>query len=321
MEYCCGVGLGEPVLAASKRAGARLLIVAIAGALVAVLVSRAPDFGVGVAGVGDAEHAAAASSPSALRRAAEIHESAAIGADGIAANVTDTTPAVQDSRGELRTIEQRAAAIIATMAERMELRRDNTYADELVQSGLSRADSDAIAHRFLTAVAACGFEEVRRQYEAQGVGYAEFVAGAERVWALGPDAGGISLESVAMLGMPCVADAAQRAGITLPRDIMARYAAFQTDVSVSRDAPPGVASRPAWAEAAEAAIRAHVAAHAAVVLTSVDVRCEGQGCFVELTGPEVPIYDFEFDVFAEQNGFERPSLSGDEHRRMVWLHR
>ena len=40
-----------------------------------------------------------------------------------------------------------------------------------------------------------------------------------------------------------------------------------------------------------------------------------------LTGRDIHIFDFEFDVFAEQNGFQHAVLRGDGNMRLVWLQR
>ena len=305
-------------MAASKRVGTQLLLVAIAGAVIAVLVTRTPDFGSSVVEAGDAGHALPVSPPSA----AELREPVAAAPTRVDDGANAAPVPTSDSRSEPPSLEQRTAALIATMAERIEVRSDNSYTDDLVKSGLSRTDSEAIAHRFFADAAACAFEETKRQYKAAGVSSAEFVAVAERVWSSNPERGGLNLDSVALLAMPCVADAAQRAGIVLPQNLMARYAALQAEADSSRGQPVPIAEpRPPWAEAAEAAIRTHVAAYPAVVLTHLDVLCQARGCSVVLEGPDVPIYDLAFDVFAEQNGFDGARVGGVENRRVVWLQR
>jgi hypothetical protein len=45
------------------------------------------------------------------------------------------------------------------------------------------------------------------------------------------------------------------------------------------------------------------------------------GCYVVLVGRDIPIFDFDFDAFAEQNGFARALLRGESNRRVVWLER
>jgi len=298
-------------LATRKGAVARLLIVSIVGALAAVVILRALDSSIESAG---SAGAVSATSPIAAR-----------GADARSESTVTTAPTRVESElhaaPHAQSLEQRAAAVRNEMAERMALEGHDAYADGLVKSGLSRADSDAVVRRFLADVAACAFETARRQYAAQGADFAEFVAGAERVWSQESAAAGIRLDSVAMTDMPCVADAAQRAGIVLPADLVARYAARVPDV-LSRDGPalPSVA-RPRWADAMEAAIRGHLASYPTLVLTRVYAQCGERGCFVVMDEPDVPIFDLEFDVFAERNGFDHAVVGGDERRRTIWLPR
>jgi hypothetical protein len=40
-----------------------------------------------------------------------------------------------------------------------------------------------------------------------------------------------------------------------------------------------------------------------------------------MVGRAIRIFDLEFDVFAEQNGFGRAVLRGDSNARSVWLPR
>lgn len=302
---------------------AQLVIVSIAGAMTAMLIVRALGSSTGRARSDEPVDAVSVPLPlpTAARTAAPLAPSTATAAPARAGRELDATlETPQLSQPDTPSLEQRATSVKSRMAERLELQSGEAYANGLTKSGLSRADSDALARRFFAEVAECAFEAARKQYAAAGTNFAEFVAGAERVWSQGND-GGIRVDSVAMREMPCVADAAQRAGIVLPPDLVARYAARAPD-ELSRDGAelPAVA-RPPWADAMEAAIRAHVARYPKVAHTSLYAECKANGCLVVIEGRDVPIFELEFDVFAERNGFDHARVSGDDARRVVWLQR
>jgi hypothetical protein len=301
-----------------RRVGKQLLIGAIAGALIAVLTDRLLERD-RVPAV-EREHDVAATATSTAARA-DADQPAAIASPPVTDRGDATPASVQGSDGEPPALERRAAAVIAKMAARLDMHGDNSYANSLVQSGLSRIDSETVVARFYADVAKCGFEEARRRAETRGTTYTQFLAEAELVWSSAPEDIDINVASVALLSMPCVADAAQRAAIALPPDLMARYAAFEAGAGATPEQEPADVPPPQWARAMEAAIRAHVARYPAVVLTNLDARCNERGCAVVLEGDDVPVYDLEFDVFAEQNGFHHASVNGRGGHRVVWLPR
>jgi len=71
----------------------------------------------------------------------------------------------------------------------------------------------------------------------------------------------------------------------------------------------------------EGRIRDHVASRPELGVTDVLVDCREAGCYVVLAGRDIPIFDFDFDAFAEQNGFARALLRGESNRRLVVLER
>jgi hypothetical protein len=302
---------------------AQLVIVSIAGAMTATLIVRALGSSTGRARSDEPVDAVSLPLPlpTAARGAAPLEPSTATAAPARAGRDLDATLAAPRlSLPDAPSLEQRATSVKSRMAERLELQSGEAYANGLAKSGLSRADSDAIARRFFADVAECAFEGARKQYAAAGTDFAELVAGAERVWSQENDAG-IGVEVVAMREMPCVADAAQRAGIVLPPDLVARYAARVPDELSRSAAEFPHAARPPWADAMEAAIRAHLARYPSVALTSLYAECKANGCSVVIQGRDIPIFDLEFDVFAERNGFDHALVSGDDARRVVWLQR
>ena len=71
----------------------------------------------------------------------------------------------------------------------------------------------------------------------------------------------------------------------------------------------------------ESRIRDHVASRPDLGVTDALVDCRQAGCTVMLVGRDIRVFEFDFDVFAEQNGFARAVLRGERNRRLVWLER
>ena len=71
----------------------------------------------------------------------------------------------------------------------------------------------------------------------------------------------------------------------------------------------------------ESRIRQYVASRPVPEITQVVVRCIEEGCNVTLVGDDIRIFDLQFDVFAEQNGFQHAVLGGDKELGLVWLQR
>ena len=204
--------------------------------------------------------------------------------------------------------EQRAAGIKRAMSEALASSRED-FAKELVAQGLGSADSEQIAQTFIERFAECVFDAARRDYEAQGLDLKEFLDGAEIVWAQPVQS--LNLRRVQSSAVPCVTNVAQQAGIRLPDNLGVDLA---DRLAVNVDSPP-------WANEMEARIRAHIASYSSIKLSGLLVKCRTNGCNVMMGGRDIPIFDFEFDVFAEQNGFTHAVVGGDERSRFVWLQR
>jgi hypothetical protein len=69
----------------------------------------------------------------------------------------------------------------------------------------------------------------------------------------------------------------------------------------------------------EGKIRAHIKQYSDVSLTDLRIKCEERGCLVLMRGPKIPIFELDFDRFAEENGFASALPGGDASRRIVWL--
>jgi hypothetical protein len=123
----------------------------------------------------------------------------------------------------------------------------------------------------------------------------------------------LGLNRVQAAAVPCVANVSQQTGVPLPANFGS--GASQID-NVAPQSPP-----PAWAADMDARIREHIASYPGSAVADVLVDCSEEGCNVYLVGPDIRIFDLEFDVFAEQNGFAHAVLRGDGDLRFVWLQR
>jgi hypothetical protein len=189
----------------------------------------------------------------------------------------------------------------------------DAFVTALVAQGLARVESDQIAQRMIEGLADCLFEAALKEYEAQGIGLREFMDVAEILWNQ-PVELSASPHHVRSVAEPCATNVSQQAGILLPvgaeppgSDIAARFSA-------------GLES-PFWAAAMETRITDHIASHSAVALTRLLVKCREDGCNVMMVGTAVPLFELEFNRFAEQNGFKHAIPGGDSNRRLVWLQR
>jgi hypothetical protein len=206
--------------------------------------------------------------------------------------------------------EERAAAVKHTLTLGMGPERDG-MAERLVAQGLSRVDGERMAQRFIEGYAECLFDATRKQYEAQGMSGNEFLDNAERSWSQLLAAFQLSRVRSAM--SPCMANISQQTGIPL---VAGYESGGSLDERITPPPPP-----PPWAAEMDSRIRAHVASRPELGVTDVLVECREEGCSVMLVGRDIRIFDFQFDVFAEQNGFEHALLRGDGNRRLVWLQR
>ena len=208
-----------------------------------------------------------------------------------------------------RSTEERAAAVKRTLAVFIDWGRDGV-GEQLVREGLSEEDAERMAKHFIEGYADCEFDAARKQYEARGVSVDEFLDRAEQGWSHVLD--GYDVNRVLSALAPCLANLHQQTGISLPFD----YTSVGS--SDERNIPP---PPPLWAAEMESRIRDHVASRPELGVTDVLVDCREAGCNVILVGRDIRVFDFGFDVFAEQNGFTRAVLRGTSNHRLVWLKR
>jgi hypothetical protein len=209
-----------------------------------------------------------------------------------------------------RSTEERAAAVKHALTLGMGPERDG-MAERLVAQGLSRVDGERMAQSFIEGYADCLFDAARKQYEAQGMSVTEFLESAERSWSQLLAA--FQLNRVRSAMAPCMANISQQTGVPL---VAGYESGGSLDERITPPPPP-----PPWAAEMDSRIRAHVASRPELGATDVLVECSEEGCSVMLVGRDIRIFDFQFDVFAEQNGFEHALLRGDGGRRFVWLQR
>jgi hypothetical protein len=184
----------------------------------------------------------------------------------------------------------------------------------LTQQGLAQTDSELVIDRFIEGVTECIFEAARNEYEAQGMGLNGFLDAAQAApWFQTLEY--IYSKRVRRAAVPCVANISQQTGIPMPAD----FERGGTDVDRIQPAPPV----PPWATDMENRIRENVARYPEAGVSDARVHCVEAGCTVVLTGRAIRIFDLEFDVFAEQNGFKHALLSGggNSNQRFVWLQR
>ena len=187
------------------------------------------------------------------------------------------------------------------------------YVEELVAKGLARFDAERIVRELAHGIVECLFEVVRTDYEARGFTRDEFLRGAEMIWAT-PGAS-FDPKRFPPGAAPCATNVSQQAGLPLavgfePRQ---RRSSEPADVPASASAPN--------LDETEAAIHRHIAKYPNQAITDLFVHCETRGCEILMQGQEIWPFDFEFDRFAEGNGFRHAVLGGDAGLRTVWLQR
>jgi hypothetical protein len=227
------------------------------------------------------------------------------------AREVEPSPATSDASVTLdppsRSPEQRSEAIKNLMRRSMGTARDG-YVEELMAKGLARPDSERIVDEFTAGIADCVFEAARVDYESRGYTLDEFLRGAEMLWSHGsPEIDPQHLRNA----VACAANVSQQAGLAVPFDTPDVRSSEPTDVPAD------------WAQAheMEATIRRHIASHAELAVRDLFVHCEARGCEILMQGPDIRIFDLEFDRFAEQNGFRNAVLGGNARLRSVWLQR
>jgi hypothetical protein len=80
---------------------------------------------------------------------------------------------------------------------------------------------------------------------------------------------------------------------------------------------------PPWSDEMEGLILSHIARHAGLELTELQVQCAVSECVVFMGGRRVPVYQMGFDVFAHENGFSSArihTMDGGPNR-IVYLRR
>jgi hypothetical protein len=203
--------------------------------------------------------------------------------------------------------DERAAAVKRMLTLAMGVERESVT-KELVEQGLSLADAEQMGRRAVEGIADCLFDAARSQYEAQG-NLSEFLDHTAIDWVLAAT----NLNRVRDVMAPCLANVRQQAGLPLPAEQPPRGS---PDERVTLPPPP-----PPWAAEMDSRIRDHIASHPGLGVTDVFVQCREEGCGAMLVGSDIRIFDFEFDVFAEHNGFQKAVVGGDRDRRLVSLER
>ena len=205
-----------------------------------------------------------------------------------------------ESLREGRTAETKSTLIgfMSTWRERA--------ASALVEHGLAPEDGERQAQQFIEGVADCFLEVMRKEYEVRGKPDASELTWTQTMAYVG-------LNRVQSAAVPCVVNIGQQNGILVSAD-------FGTAGSRADDIPARLPSPP-WAADMETRIRRHVASYSVPGIQTVLVECIEKGCSVSLVGYDIRIFDLEFDVFAEQNGFQRAALNGDANMRLIWLQR
>ena len=66
---------------------------------------------------------------------------------------------------------------------------------------------------------------------------------------------------------------------------------------------PEVESSP-WSDGMESSILSYVSQPSSLVLTDLQVQCEDTGYVIFMGGRNIPVYELNFGVFAEEQGFE-----------------
>jgi hypothetical protein len=202
--------------------------------------------------------------------------------------------------------EEHAATIKRTMTEFFSAQWREDLVNALVERGLAPADSEQLAQRYVDGIVDCVFEAARKEYEARGKPDGDDVSWWQ-VMAYS------NLNRVQSAAVPCVANISQQTGIPPPANF-GSGGVVSDDIRAEPPSPP-------WAAEMEARIRDYVASYSSPDIETVLVKCVEQGCTVALVGRDVRIFDFEFDVFAEQNGFKHALVSGAPNSRRVWLER
>jgi hypothetical protein len=274
-------------------------------------MTRAPTVILVVAVAAAAYVIATRHSPTRQPPSTENSSAASVATRAAAPSISPDTPSEAPPRIQLSD-EQRAVAIKHAISKALADSRDE-FAKGLAASGLASADSRPIAQRFVDGMADCLFEAARNEYAARGVGFKEFLDGAEIVWSQPIEVDAKSVSRIQSVASPCIANASQQAGIPTPIDYGSAADHVAARLSAGLESPP-------WAAEMEARIRDHIARHPGVAGTLI--KCRNDGCNVMLEGAAIRVFDLEFDRFAEQNGFRHAVLGGHTNsRRFVWLQR
>jgi hypothetical protein len=232
----------------------------------------------------------------------------------------------------------RVAAVERAIGRALAQRSGEQYVEELRSGGLAASDAEKIVQQFMDALAVCQFEAARREYESAGVSAADFLQGAEEVWSdERRSSRGVSVNAVASLAWTCASDAAQQAGIHLeaPAGALDSRAALGIPPAPQRaarlepniltalgvNAPPVVS--PDGSDEMEAKILRYVSSYPNLALTSLQVQCQIELCVVLMQADKpIDVFQFEFDRFAEENGFESAVIqSPAPNARYVTLRR
>lgn len=215
-----------------------------------------------------------------------------------------------------RSPEEHAAAVKHALASAMSPDGDRVV-ERLVAEGLSQADAERVTQHAMEGYADCIYEAAHAQYEAQG-DLSEFLDHTELEWTLAAT----NLQRVRAAMAPCLTNIDQQIGLANTGRLVPvpRPANFASGGSLEERIVPPPPLSP-WAAEMDRRIHDHVALHPGLGVTDVFVQCREEGCSAMLVGRDIRIFDFDFDVFAEQNGFQKAVVGGDSRRRSVWLER
>ena len=230
------------------------------------------------------------------------------------------------SDGTEGSLTERVATLERMLSDAIANQNQAPYTEQLAAKGLSPSDSDRVVQTLFDELAACHFEATRRRYESYGVTFEQFLRGAEEIWGGTPAPERIlSVSSVSKVAPQCVLQASQRAGIPIDVDLT-------SSPGPTAPADFGILAEPnllrstrvatdssTWAGQMQAKLQAHVMRYPDVALDDLRIRCDQRACLVLMRGHGIQIFQFEFDVFAEQNGFASVQPYGDESQRMIWL--
>lgn len=230
------------------------------------------------------------------------------------------------------SLDARTAVVKAMLADALASRHRDEYVELLSAQGLAASDSTVIVDTFLAGLADCTFETTQSAYESYGLSREEFVKGAEDLWkSIPPEYRSISVRGIAGSSPHCAAVVSQQAGIALPAvsENTASTASPPDDFGIW--SAPNLLADPAGERAAlaanertdemEAKLLAYVTGLGEAGIEVLRIKCEARGCMLLMLGNDIDVFRFDFDAFAEANGFQSALIGGEASHRVVTLRR